>query len=103
MGTTIEPQHFAVDLETIGTIPGSVITDIAFVAFDPRTETTGAEFTISIEIDDSVKHGLKLTVATLIWWLGQSDEARNTLTANQTNAWTLKNALKALNKYLEQF
>ena len=73
-------RHVMVDIETMGTKSGSVILSIGAVQFDLKTGETGKTFEINISMDDSIKHGLKTDVSTIIWWMKQSDEARKRFT-----------------------
>lgn len=69
--------NFSLDLETLGTTPGSVIFAIGCVAFD----SSGAvgQFYSVVNINDSVKHGFTVGWSTLGWWREQSPEARKHL------------------------
>lgn len=69
------------DLETLGTKPGSIILSIGAVGFSPDNEPEDwPSFYSVISIDSSRKAGLTSDQATLAWWKRQSDEARETLT-----------------------
>jgi len=62
------------DIETLGTRPGSVITSIGAVKFGQGQ--IGTEFYTRIDLQSSVDAGLTLDPSTLLWWLKQSDTAR---------------------------
>lgn len=85
-------EHLMVDIETLGTDPGSVITQIAAVEFDSKGKI-GKTFLTNIKIADSVKQGLTIDPDTVLFWLQQSDEARNSLVAGQQEAISLDFAL----------
>lgn len=68
--------HIMVDLETMGTAPGSAIVSIGAVAFDPAAGTLGEEFYRTIDLISCQRAGLTIDPATVQWWMRQSDEAR---------------------------
>jgi exodeoxyribonuclease VIII len=72
-------QNVMLDLETLGTRQGSVITSIGAVKFD--SDGLGEEFYRNIEIESSLECGLTVDGGTIYWWLQQSEEARNRLCA----------------------
>ncbi len=70
-------KHIMIDLETMGTIPGSAILSCGAVAFDPFTGEIDTENTFyrNISIDSNLKLGMKIAGDTLEWWLAQNSEA----------------------------
>lgn len=86
------------DLETLGTAPGSVILSIGAVAFTPGV----AEFewlifdAKPIKVRSSRAAGLTIDEATLAWWLRQSNEARGLLESalDGEGGFTLGEALR---------
>ncbi|KAB7788013.1 3'-5' exonuclease [Methylorubrum populi] len=68
--------HVMVDIETLGTAPGSAILSIGAVAFDPFTEVLGEEAEWHISLHSCTAAGLTMDPSTLLWWLEQSDAAR---------------------------
>ena len=91
-----------IDLETMGNKPGSVITSIGAVMFDPDEKVENVEalrrdsFEAHIDISDSLEYDFKVNGSTIVWWLGQSEEARNRLVKGQKAESVL--VVKALNK-----
>ena len=74
--------HCMIDLETLGTLPGSIILSIGAVIFDPTKsadECLGKEFYCVINRADSEAHGLAFSQDTLNWWMKQSPAARRVL------------------------
>lgn len=67
-----------IDLETIGTDPGSIILSIGAVAFDPYKEEINLikSFYSTIDIESSKKAGFDFDTSTLIWWMNRSEEAQ---------------------------
>lgn len=66
-----------VDIETLGTLPGSAILSIGAVAFDADTGEMGDEMLVKISVENSMMHGLVMDPKTILWWLKQSEDARN--------------------------
>lgn len=76
-----------VDIETLGTKPGSVILSIGACRFDDTG--IGERFYRPIDVFDSLMHGLTVDQATVGWWRLQSAEARGALAPGQPLAATL--------------
>lgn len=75
--------HVEIDLETLGTVPGSVILSIGAVVFDPTKNVEnclGKEFYCVVSRADSMRLGLSVSPDTLAWWERQTPEARQVLT-----------------------
>jgi hypothetical protein len=68
-------QHLMIDLETLGTAVNAPVVAIGAVYFDPDTGTLGDTFDAAIDVEDAVRFG-RPSGATIKWWLGQGDEAR---------------------------
>lgn len=68
------------DLETLGTEPGCVITSVGAVAWWPRDGRIVSEFKGNISIEDSLHWGLKIEGKTLAWWFTQPTEAQRAMT-----------------------
>ncbi len=69
-----QQTHVMLDLETLGTTPGSVILSIGAVKFGNGQIIS--EFYCRIDPKSSVAAGLKMDPGTVLWWLKQNDEAR---------------------------
>ena len=69
-------KNLMIDLETLGTKADAIILSLSAVAFDMDTGKTGDTFHVTFDIDDCVKHGLKLESSTLKWWFNQTEDAR---------------------------
>ena len=63
-----------VDIETLGSAPGSVILSVGAVWFGD--EGIGSEFYRTIDIFDSLLRGLTIEPETVEWWQAQGDRAR---------------------------
>lgn len=68
-----------IDTETWGTQSRSIITTIGAVIFDPWSNELGAEFHAGIQPESAMKAGLRIDASTIVWWLGQSQDARSKL------------------------
>jgi hypothetical protein len=65
-----------IDLETAGGPPDGALMQIGAVFFDLQTQTLGPQFLQNVHLATAVNAGGKIDPATFIWWLGQSDKAR---------------------------
>ena len=66
-------RHLMVDIETLGSGPGSAIASIGAVVF--TEERVISEWETTIELEGQQEQGLKLDVSTVKWWMQQSKEA----------------------------
>ena len=89
-------NRIMLDLETLGTKPGSVILAIGAVRFD-ETGILGESFYQNVNPESAVEAGLTIDVSTIMWWLQQSDEARKGLVAGE--AMLLPQALHAFGRW----
>jgi hypothetical protein len=90
----VEPLEVMIDLETLGTKPGSVILSIGAVKF--RGSTILDKFYVRIAINDSTRYGLTIEGDTVLWWFKQSEEARAEF---QKDAVSLLEALLSFSKW----
>jgi len=67
-----------VDIETLGTKPGSVILSIGAVKFDK--DGLGEEFGVSVDLESCQDAGLTIDADTLEWWLDQDENVQHILT-----------------------
>ena len=88
-------KNVMVDLETLGTAPGSVILSIGAVAFNEgRPESEWVTFNSGpINIDSSLNVGLTVDADTVMWWGRQDAEASKLLTEAQTGGVNVRMAL----------
>jgi hypothetical protein len=63
-----------IDIETLGTTPGSAILSLGAVMFGPTG--LGEEFYAPISLASCSKAGLAIDPGTVAWWMKQSDAAR---------------------------
>lgn len=89
-----------IDLETLGTAPGSVITQIGMCAFNPRSDDPATQSVfIRIDPQSALDAGLSVSWATIAWWLLQDQEARVKM-AGSEGALELWKALKQMNEWI---
>lgn len=98
---------FMFDIETFGTKPGDIITSIGVVNFNPEEKGLGPKdfceedkFEVHIKIEDSVKKGFGFSASTLLWWIGQSEEARTKLVKGQETGIGVLEALQRLSAWM---
>jgi hypothetical protein len=94
-------NNLMIDIETLGTKPGSVILSIAAVEFDLTTGKIGAIFHQNIDIDSCIEAGLKMQKDTIIWWLNQSKEAQLKVTQHTGNP--LRNVLRSFIQWCNDY
>lgn len=70
--------HIMLDLETLGTKPGSIVTAIGAVHFGQGQ--IHRTFYTTIDARDAARYGLTLDADTALWWLKKSEPARLELT-----------------------
>jgi len=61
-------QHAVVDLETMAGPPDGAIVSIGFCYFDIRTGEIGPKFERNVDLDSSLKAGMKWDKRTIGWW-----------------------------------
>jgi hypothetical protein len=86
------PVDVMIDIETLGTTPGSAILSIGAVVFGP--DGLGDTFYAPILLQSCVAAGLTIDPNTIAWWMQQSDAAR---------AAAFRPDADALAEVLEQF
>lgn len=86
-----------VDIETLGTKPGSVILSIGACRFD-ETGMGEERFYRSIDVFDSLMSGLVIDQATLGWWRMQPPESKGALQTTRPLRETLTEFARYLTK-----
>jgi hypothetical protein len=74
-----------VDLETMGTDPDAAIIAIGAVEFDLVAGVVGEKFYEVVSLESSVQGGGIIDPSTVMWWLGQSDDARKAVCAEASH------------------
>jgi hypothetical protein len=92
-------MHFVLDLETLGTVPGSVVFSIGCVALN-EDYSPKATFYSLINIMDSMSNGLQADPETLKWWTKQTPEAISQLKDAYVSPRKLKDVLVDFNSWV---
>ena len=92
-------NHVMLDLETMGQGNNAAIVAIGAVFFEPTTGEIGASFYQTIDLESAAKYG-EIDPSTVLWWLKQSDEARDEITRLDT--YSLPDALAEFTQWIEQ-
>jgi hypothetical protein len=88
-----------IDLETMGLPPTGAIIGLGACFFDMQTCTFGPRFYRAINLATSVRDGGTFTPATVTWWLGQSQEARD---AVRFSAVDIRSALTEFAEFIAE-
>ena len=82
-----------IDIETMDNRPTAAIASIGAVWFEPSGSWIGRTFHMHVDLVDCQRHGLTIGADTVVWWLGQSEDAIATLRNGQDGAAPLVTAL----------
>lgn len=102
-------SNIMVDIETLGTTPGCVISSLAAIRFnliDPNEEeyeNNGDVFHESISIQKTLGVDLEINPNTVLWWLNQSKEAQEYFVKVQKIALPLSQVLTRFSLWLAKF
>lgn len=96
-----DPEWFDVmlDLETMGLPPTGAIVGIGACFFDLHKCAIGPTFYQAVNLATSARAGMTMDPGTVMWWLGQGDEARRSI---MWNTVALDVALCDLNEWMQQ-
>lgn len=72
-------REYMLDLETMGVAPDSAIISIGLVVMDMDMLAIRDSARWNVDLKSCVRYGLKMDPNTVMWWMGQSDEARGAL------------------------
>lgn len=89
-----------IDLETLGTVPVSVILSIGAVCFNSLSNEIGPKLHIKINIQDSLNQGFTTQKSTIEWWGKQDSEASNLLEECVNSTITVRRALTNFQYFL---
>jgi hypothetical protein len=95
--------HLMLDLETMGNKSNAAIVSIGAVEFNINTGETGREFYERIHLQSAINAGLKAEGGTIMWWLQQSQEARDEICKVGDNLNNVLEKLKSFMSNLGQF
>lgn len=85
-------KRVMLDIETMGNGPQSAILSIGAADFD-----SDRTFLVNVDLQSCLDAGLKVDGSTIMWWLGQSAEAREAL---GKRALPLRDALQQFREWL---
>jgi hypothetical protein len=71
-----------IDLETLSTAPNAVLLTLGAVAFTPGIEQY-TSFSLVFDLQEQSKQNRHIDPETILWWLKQSEEAKNNLIQNE--------------------
>ncbi len=98
-------DHIMIDLETLATRADAAILSIGAVRFNPiagvvPSSLTGDRFYRTIELSKTPEseRGF-IDPATVMWWFGQSDDARNAITSGQELGLPLRTVLRRFDEW----
>lgn len=91
-------KNFSLDLETLGTKPGSVIFSVGCVAFDETGVTS--EYYSLISIPDSRRLRFKINLQTEAWWESQDLEVRRELDRAWTDNTSVRDVLDTFGEWV---
>jgi hypothetical protein len=88
-----------IDLETLDVTPTATVLSLGAVKFDPFSDTEPhSELYLKISVDDQDRLGRTTSDKTIEWW-SQQDPAVMEEAFDQTDAITVEEALRQLNKW----
>jgi hypothetical protein len=90
-------KQIMLDLETMGTKPGCAIVSIGAVKFDLMTGAAEEQFYTAVSLKSCMNAGLMPEASTIMWWLQQTDQAREKL--QDPSAMHLHDALTEFSKF----
>ena len=91
-------KDIMLDLETLGTQHDAMIVQIGACYFDRETGDIGEKFKANIVYDHDEKR-FSIEQGTVMWWLQQSEEARNSISGD---AFPLETVLRDLHDFLDR-
>lgn len=75
-------KHIMLDIETLGTRPGSAIVQIGAAGFDLDSGKVSAPFKVNVEPHENST----MDFSTVQWWMQQSEEARKSVFGGERDA-----------------
>ena len=88
-----------IDVETMGMPPDGALLSIGAVFFDLQTCKLGPTFNQTINLATAVRDGGTLNPSTIMWWLGQSQEARD---AVRFSAFDIRSVLTDFSAFIAE-
>jgi len=91
-------RQYSLDLETFGKGPLACIVAIGCVEFCPTSNVILDRFYTPVDAESSVAYGGQMDASTVLWWLKQSEEAREAITVE--GALPIQMACVALSEWM---
>lgn len=92
-------SDLSLDIESMGTDPGSAVVGIGACFFDVTTCEIDAGFYRAVNLATCTARGLTMDAGTVMWWMGQSDAARNAI---RFSTYSIEQALLDFNAWLAE-
>lgn len=89
----------SIDIESMGTKPGSAVVGIGACFFDTTSGQIGTKFYRAVNLPTCMGVGLTMDAGTVMWWMQQSDEARNAICFS---TYTIQQALADLTVFINE-
>ncbi len=87
------------DIETMGMSPDGAIVGIAAAMFDMEKQEIGPTFKRAVNLATSVGVGMTLKPSTIMFWMGQPEEARRSI---MWNTVSIQSALTDFNEWMAE-
>jgi hypothetical protein len=92
--------HATIDLETLDVVPSATVLSLGAVKFDPHSDAEPhSELYLKILVDDQDRLGRTTSDKTIEWWATQDPDVMEEA-FDQTDAVTVEEALRQLNKWV---
>ena len=92
-------EDLMIDTETMGMPPDGALLSIGAVFFDLQTCKLGPTFNQTINLATAVRDGGTLNPSTIMWWLGQLQEARD---AVRFSAFDIRSVLTDFSEFIAE-
>lgn len=93
--------EYMLDLETLGTSPNDAIIAIGISPMDIDGRTLGEGFYAKVDATSCQKLGMRIDASTVMWWMGQSQAARQEFSNNHEHA-PIETALEQAAMFIRQ-
>lgn len=90
-------MNIMIDIETMGIGPSAPVLSIGAVAFDTEIRKS---FYVEINTKSLARRGFVPEFGTVVWWMGQSDQAREFIMAGAAKGVDIEEALTQLSSFI---
>ncbi len=94
----IDNNNVMIDCETMSLAGNAAVLQIGAARFS--VEGVQETIEINLSLAESMASGFNVSASTMMWWLGQDDDAREALLNGQEDALSIKDALTMLTYFL---